>query len=210
MVEYGLRAGTIYSSGKLVTPAAEVTFTTDTSRTDVPTDLACSSGATCDVQSPTFWTKYELTGITTSALKGTSLSNVDNWTLTHAYPSTGDSTSPASLWLSSVTRKGEDGTAVSLPPVQFAGAPLPNRVETSADLNDGYSIITRMRLSTITNETGGVTTVTYSSPDVAPCDKGGSAFPAPDANTDLCYPAYWTAPGQASPSLDSTPRTLGV
>ena len=201
-IEYGLRAGSIYSSGKLVTPAAEVTFTTDANRTDVPTDLACSSGATCNVQSPTFWDKYELDTIATSTLEGTSLSSIDKLALVHTYPSTGDPTTPSSLWLSSVTRTGEDGTVVSLPPVQFTGAPLPNRVMTSADLNDGYSIITRLRLTDVTNETGGVTAVTYSSPDVAPCDVGGSDFPAPDDNTDLCYPAYWTPPGASSPTLD--------
>jgi hypothetical protein len=46
-IEYGLRAGAVYS----VTPPGEVVFTTGTSRTDVPTDLTCASGASCDVQS---------------------------------------------------------------------------------------------------------------------------------------------------------------
>ena len=41
---------------------------------------------------------------------------------------------------------------------------MANRVETTADLNDGYSIITRLRLTSITNETGGVTTVAYDTP----------------------------------------------
>jgi hypothetical protein len=194
--EYGLRAGSVYG----VTPAGQVNFTTSTSRTDVPTDLSCSSGATCDVQSPTFWSKYELTGISTQALKGSSLASVDSWALAHTYPSTGDPSTPPSLWLSSITRTGEDGTSVSLPPVTFTGTALPNRVETQTDLNDGYSIITRFRLTQITNETGGITTVNYLAPSGA-CT-GSGTFPAPDANALLCYPDYWTPPGYTSPILD--------
>lgn len=193
---YGLRAGQVYG----VTPAAEVQFATSTSRTDVPTDLSCASGASCAVQSPTFWGKYELTGITTEALSGQNLASVDSWSLGHSYPSTGDPSSPPALWLDSITRTGEDGTSVSLPPVTFTGTALPNRVETQTDINDGYSIITRFRITEIQNETGGLTTVNYLAPSGA-CTGSGS-FPAPDANTLLCYPDYWTPSGVSSPVLD--------
>jgi RHS repeat-associated protein len=194
-IEYGLRAGAVYSA----TPAAQVNFTTGTSRTDVPTDLSCSNGASCDVASPTFWSKYQLTSISTQALEGSSLTSVDSWALSQTYLTTGDPTTPAALWLASITRTGEDGTAVSLPPVSFTGTGLVNRVESPADETDGYSLITRFRIHTITSETGGVTTVSY--------DTGGGActsgnFPAPDANTDLCYPDYWTPPGTAGPIED--------
>jgi RHS repeat-associated protein len=194
-IEYGLRAGSVYG----VTPGAQVNFTTGTSRTDTPSDLSCSSGASCDVVSPTFWDKYELTTISTQALKGSSLEAVDSWALAHSYPATGDTTSAPSLWLSSITRTGEDGTAVSLPPVSFAGTALPNRIESQAELNDGYSIITRVRLTSITNETGGVTTVNYLAPSGG-CTSG--SLPAPDANTLLCYPDYWTPPGDSAPVED--------
>jgi RHS repeat-associated protein len=198
-IEYGLRAGAVYG----VTPAAEVTFTTSESRTDVPTDLSCSNGASCDVVSPTFWGKYQLTSISTQALEGTSLASVDTWALSQTYPSTGDPTTPASLWLSSIARTGQDtaggGSSASLPAVSFSGTALANRVMTQADLNSGYSIITRFRLTTITNETGGVIGVTYDTPGGA-CTSGN--FPAPDANTGLCYPDYWTPPGASSPIED--------
>jgi RHS repeat-associated protein len=194
-IEYGLRAGSVYGS----TPAAEVNFTVGTSRTDIPSDLACTSGDSCDVTSPTFWSKYELTTITTEALDGSSLKTVDSWALAHSYPSTGDTTTQPSLWLSSITRTGEDGTAVSLPPVTFAGTPLPNRIESQAELNDGYSIITRLRLTSITNETGGVTTVNYLAPSGG-CTSG--TLPAPDANTLLCYPDYWSPSTGSPPVLD--------
>jgi RHS repeat-associated protein len=196
-IEYGLRAGSIYGS----TPAAEVTFTTATDRTDVPTgstgDLACSSGAACDVQSPTFWSRYRLTTIATQTLKGSALAPVDSWALAQDYPNPGDSTTTPSLWLESITRTGQDGTAVSLPPVSFSGVGMANRAETTADLNDGYSIITRLRLTSVTNETGGVTTVAYDTPPSS-CTSGN--FPAPDANTTLCYPDWWSPPG--SPAIE--------
>jgi RHS repeat-associated protein len=192
-IEYGLRAGAVYGT----TPAAEVTFTSGTSRTDVPSDLACASGASCDVNSPTFWNNYELNTITTDALDGSSLDEVDSWSLAHTYPNSGDTTTSPSLWLSSITRTGEDGTAVSLPPVKFAGTPLPNRIETTADLNDGYSIITRYRLTSITNETGGVTAVNYLAPSGG-CTSGD--LPAPDDNTLLCYPDYWQ-PSTGEPAV---------
>ena len=199
-IEYGLRAGALYG----VTPAGEVDLTSGTSRTDVPTsgstgDLACASGAACDVISPTFWTKYQLTSIATSTLEGSALVPVDSWALAQGFPATGDGSAAPPMWLESITRTGEDGTPVSLPPVKFAGISLPNRVETAADLNDGYSIIARFRLSSVTSETGGVTAVTYDTPPSS-CTSG--SFPAPDANTTVCYPDYWTPPGASSPVLD--------
>jgi RHS repeat-associated protein len=199
-IEYGLRAGSVYG----VTPAAEVTFTTGTSRTDVPTggttgDLACSSGAACDVVSPTFWTRYQLTTIAASALQGSTLEPADSWALAQDFPATGDGSAEPPMWLESIARTGKDGGSVSLPPVTFAGISLPNRVETAADLSDGYSIIDRFRLKSVTSETGGVTTVTYDTPP-ASCTSGN--FPAPDANTTVCFPDYWTPPGATSPVLD--------
>jgi len=198
-IEYGLRAGAVYGH----TPAAQVNFTTAEDRTDVPTDLTCASGKTCAVISPTFWEKYELNSISTQALKGSSLAGVDSWTLKHTYPATGDPTSPAALWLSSIARTGEDtaggGSAASLPAVSFAGVPLANRVMTQADLNSGYSIITRFRLTSITTETGGVIGVAYDTPGGGVCTSG--SFPAPDADTALCYPDYWS-PGAGSPIED--------
>jgi RHS repeat-associated protein len=198
-IEYGLRAGSVYG----VTPAAEVNFTAPQTRTDIPTgssgDLACSSGASCDVQSPTFWGKYQLTTIATEGLEGSTLAPADSWALAQTYPATGDDTTPPSLWLSSITRTGEDGGSVSLPPVSFAGIGLANRAETPADESDGYSLITRFRISDVTNETGGTTEVTY---DTVPTSCTSGNFPAPDANSTLCYPDYWTPPGATSPFED--------
>jgi len=190
-IQYGLRSTSGYG-----TPAAEVAFTSATDRTDVPTgssdDLACASGAACSVVSPTFWSKYRLTSIATSTLEGSAQVAVDSWALTDEYLSTG-STSAAPLWLESIARTGKDGgTAVALPPVVFGGTAMDNRTDTSANLNDGYSMISRNRITSVTTETGGVVTVSYEAPPSS-CTSG--SFPADDANTLLCYPTYWTPPG---------------
>ncbi|SDO89877.1 intein C-terminal splicing region/RHS repeat-associated core domain-containing protein [Actinacidiphila guanduensis] len=213
-IDYGQRAGQVYST----TPAGRVSFTVsgrcDTSGSgcatstlssstakdwpDVPYDLQCAQNAACTVNTPTFWSTYELTGIQTQALDGSTLSDVDKYAFTHTFPPTGDSTTP-SLWLSTIVRTGEDAqgtgptTSIPLPPVTLAGRPLANRV----DVTDGYPPITRHRLDTITTETGEVISVDYSS---AAC---GSATPSdPSQNTKLCYPAYWTPGGQTEPIQD--------
>jgi RHS repeat-associated protein len=185
-IEYGLRAGGIYSQ----TPAAQVTFTTSgTVRSDAPTDLACAQNSACAVNAPTFWTSYALTGISTQALVNGSPHNVDSWALAQTYPATGDPTSSPNLWLSSITRTGQDGTTpVTLPPAGFSGTPMPNLSAGSPGAAQGNPLITRERLTAVTNETGGVTTVRYSAPD-ANCAAG--TFPKDYTNTGLCYPDYW-------------------
>ncbi|MDQ2812565.1 MAG: hypothetical protein M3Z75_12015 [Actinomycetota bacterium] len=197
-IEYGLRDGSVYGS----TPAGQVTFTTSsTTRTDAPADLACAQNAPCTQTAPTFWTQYALSSITTQSLQGGTLHNVDSWSLASTYPATGDTTTAPSLWLASVTRTGQDGTpSVTLPAISFAGTPKPNLVATPATTAAGYSLITRFRLSSITNETGGVTTVGYSPGDTAPCASGD--FPSPYFNAAACYPDYWLPTGASSPVED--------
>jgi RHS repeat-associated protein len=196
-IEYGLRAGQVYTS----TPAAQINFTSAAGRQDAPTDLSCAAGAACTVNSPTFWNNDALTTITTQSLKGSALANVDSYALTTTYPATGDPTTSPSLWLASVTRTGDDGgTPITLPPVSFAGTPLPNRVQTDADTAAGYSELTRFYLSSITNVTGGVTSISYTPPDPAPCAAG--SFPSPSANNAACYPDSWIPPGAGSPVQD--------
>jgi RHS repeat-associated protein len=194
-VVYGLRDGAVYG----VTPAAEADFTTVTTRSDVPSSLACSSGSSCDVISPTFWSKYQLTKITTKALTGSSLSAVDSWSLSQSFPDTGDGSAHPPMWLDSITHTGQDGGSASLPPVKFTGTPLANRVETPGDVNSGYSIIDRMRMLSVTSETGGVTRVSYDTPPSA-CTSGN--FPAEDSNTTVCYPDYWLPPGASTQVKD--------
>jgi RHS repeat-associated protein len=196
-IEYGLRAGQVYTS----TPAAQVTFTSAAGRQDAPTDLSCAAGAACDVNSPSFWTDDALTTITTQALEGGALTDVDSYALSTSYPATGDPTTSPDLWLSSVTQTGLDGaTPITLPPTSFAYQMQANRVQTAADTAAGYSLLTEPYLADVTNDTGGVTSIAYSATDPAPCAAG--SFPAPDANTAACFPDYWTPPGATAPVQD--------
>ncbi|MFC4036691.1 RHS repeat-associated core domain-containing protein [Streptomyces polygonati] len=213
-IQYGQRDGSVYTT----TPSAKVTFgyngrcrtsatgcatstltsSTATNWPDVPYDLYCASGASCSVNSPSFWSEYELSSVQTQALSGTTTYNVDNWAFTYSFPPTGDVTTP-SLWLSTLVHTGQDTTgggsssAIAMKPMVFAGTPLSNRV----NLTDGYPPITRYRLNTVTTETGAVISVGYSAPAC------GSGTPSdPSQNTKLCYPAYWTPTGAAAPIED--------
>jgi RHS repeat-associated protein len=184
--EYGLRnSGSIYAQ----TPAAEISYTYAASRQDAPTDLACASGAACTVNAPTFWTSYALSGISTESLDNGTLKPVDSYQLTTSYPATGDTTTSPSLWLTSVQQTGEDGTTpITLPPTDYAGTPMPNLDRTSTDKSDGHSLLTRLRLTTITSDTGGQTSIGYTGAQSA-CSSG--SFPSQWANSDRCYPNYW-------------------
>jgi RHS repeat-associated protein len=198
---YGFRAGSVYSGGKPA-GAGEVVFNTVTTRTDVPTDLTCTSGGNCSVNSPSFWSKYQLTSIATYGLVGSSMQEADSWALSQSFVNPGDDTTTAPLWLNSIQRTGEDSSGSSappLPPVTFTPESLPNRVETPQDITDGYTEIPRERIETVTSETGEVTTVSYDSPPSS-CTSGN--FPAEDDNTTLCYPEYWTPPEATSPIED--------
>ena len=216
-IQYGQRDGAVYSSQ----PAAQVVFTstgrcnqsscapatlstsTASNWPDVPYDLNCANNASCQAQSPSFWSEYTLQSIETYALDGTTESPVDSWALTHSFPDPGDttptgaSTTPA-LWLASITHTGLDTNgggstaSITLPTVTFTGQALANRV----DLTDGYPPITRFRLTQITTETGEQITANYSS---ASCP---SPAPDPSTNTGLCYPDYWTPDGAVNPMLD--------
>jgi RHS repeat-associated protein len=153
---------------------------------DVPyTQDNCSSGGSCQVTSPTFWSTVRLTSITTQQWNGTAYAAVDTWALAQHFPPTGDETSPT-LWLDSITHTGNDttagGSSVTLPKLSFAGADFGNRV------NPGnYPALDRYRITQITTETGAVISVTYELTD--PCSP--SNYPTPQSNTSSCFPVYW-------------------
>ncbi|MFF4121063.1 RHS repeat-associated core domain-containing protein [Streptomyces sp. NPDC001714] len=163
---------------------------------DVPVDQTCASTGTCNNHGPAFFTTKRLTGIRTQSLVGTAYQDVDAWTLTQTFPPTGDTTTP-SLWLSQIVHTGKDGGSLDLPPVKFEGQALANRV----DGLDGYQPITRYRMTKVTTESGEVITVNYTGPQ---CHRTGTPVlpSSEDNNTYLCYPQYWTPPGQTSPQLD--------
>ncbi|CAM5696744.1 GIY-YIG domain-containing protein OS=Streptomyces canus OX=58343 GN=AQI96_40750 PE=4 SV=1 [Streptomyces canus] len=165
---------------------------------DVPYDLSCASGATCSAYAPSHFSTVRLTSITTQQYSDSSsaYTTVDSYALTQTEPDTGDATS-ATLWLSSVQRTGSDTTgggstsSITMPAVKFTGSALENRVSTTT-----YPGIFRYRITSITNELGGVIGVSYTLPTAC------STSATPSSNTASCFPEYWTPSGYISPMLD--------
>jgi RHS repeat-associated protein len=163
---------------------------------DVPFDLICASGATCNAWSPSFFSTVRLASITTLQYDGSQYVPVDSYALTQTMPASGDGTSPT-LWLSSVVHTGDDTTAggstspITLPSVSFTSIRLPNRVVAT----DGLPVFNRHRVETVTTETGSVITASYELP--SPCPRSG-----PATNTGSCYPVRWTPDGFTAPIVD--------
>jgi RHS repeat-associated protein len=209
-IDYGQRAGKVYSTK----PAAQVVFTTaercigsltDCSASaltdstaadwpDVPWDQNCKVDTKCPGQnSPTFWTRKELTKVTTQIRTGdATYTPVDEWSLTHVFTDNGDGSK--SLWLSKIDHTGKVGTAVSVPSVELYGSQLANRVDTTGDnLQPFY----RFRLSGVVNETGGALSVNYAD---SQCTT--SNVPAEDSSTKRCFPVKWVPPGATDTIVD--------
>ncbi|EGX59580.1 hypothetical protein SZN_12073 [Streptomyces zinciresistens K42] len=209
-IDYGQRVGKVYSTQ----PAARVVFTTAercvgsltkcessdlTDATaadwpDVPWDQNCKADTKCTGQnSPTFWTRKQLTKITTQVRSGdTTFSAVDEWSLAHNYTDNGDASK--SLWLNGINHTGKVGADVSLPSVQLLGQQLPNRVDEAGDnLHPFY----RYRLAAVKSETGGALSVNYAAPDCTTANR-----PAEDSSTKRCFPVKWNPPGAQDPILD--------
>ncbi|HEU0131100.1 MAG TPA: RHS repeat-associated core domain-containing protein [Mycobacteriales bacterium] len=153
---------------------------------DVPADQKCTSNVSCPSQltSPTFWSEFELTSLTTWVWNGSSYSDATRYDLAYTFPATGDNTTP-SLWLQQITKTGVAGsTPVSLPPVVFGGTRLPNRVKYGAGVAEPMN---KYRLWYINTELGGRVYVTYDQPH----DCGTGAYPAWNDNPTDCYPAQY-------------------
>ncbi|MBW8484423.1 RNase A-like domain-containing protein [Actinomadura parmotrematis] len=212
-IDYGFRDGQAYSVNSGHAPAQVIfkssprclsgscDFPTGTSRNgylDTPNDLICKVGDRCLVSAPTHWSTVRLTGIATQQWDGSAYAPVDSWTFTQTMPDPNDGADPT-LWLSSISRKGADtaggGSAVTLPDVTFEPQTLPNRVDAGTD---GNGPLNRMRLLSITTETGSVIGVNYFQAN--PCPTPSSIDPA--KNTTSCFPVYWTPPYSSKPFRD--------
>jgi RHS repeat-associated protein len=129
-----------------------------------------------------------------------SYTTVDSYALSHTMPPTGDSTSPT-LWLSQVVHTGSDlagggsTSAITTPPITFAGIALQNRVDT---VTDGLPAFYKYRLATITTESGSQITISYGLNN--PCTAPVTIVPA--NNTSSCYPVMWTPTGYTQPFTD--------
>ncbi len=158
---------------------------------DVPQDELCASTGSCANDAMTYFSEMRLTGISTYVNTGSTTSftptEVDSYVLAQTLPPPGDGTSPE-LQLNSITRTGDDGGSLPMPAVTFYYTPgMPNRVPGAAS----WPAMLHFRIAAIENETGGVTNVTYSSPD---CNQSTSSpdLPTPSSDTRLCYEEYWT------------------
>ncbi|WP_188316770.1 polymorphic toxin-type HINT domain-containing protein [Solihabitans fulvus] len=168
---------------------------TATSWPDVPVDQICAQGTNCTNTAPAFFTRKRLTVITSQVTNGSGgWNSVNQWSLNHTFPNTGDGSSPA-LWLASVTHTGLAGGSIALPATTFNGTTMANRV----DATSNYTAITRNRITSVVNEMGGVTAINYSAPECVP----GTTMPAnPESNQLRCFPTYWTPGGATAPVLD--------
>ncbi|MFI0722824.1 RHS repeat domain-containing protein, partial [Streptomyces sp. NPDC021224] len=169
---------------------------------DVPYDLVCASGTTCQQQSPAFFSTARLASITTKQWATAAKDHlpVDTYTLHQSEPATGDGYSPT-LWLSSISHTGNHAIAggpsdaITLPDVEFAGTDLQNRVDTSS-----FPGLFRYRISAVTNEMGGITSVTYGLPEE--CTAAYVASASPSSNTKSCYPVSWMPKDYTAPITD--------
>lgn len=157
---------------------------------DTPWDLNCAAGKTCEEYSPVFFSTKRLAKVTTQVASGSGFTPVDSWALTHEFKDYGDEEQVV-LWLASVRHTGHVGGTASTPAVEFGGTFLPNRV----DAGEAFPNIWRPRLTSIKNETGGVTTVNYSEPDCGTGDLPASKH----QNGRLCYPVRYTPEGLPEP-----------
>ncbi|WP_159807147.1 polymorphic toxin-type HINT domain-containing protein [Cellulomonas citrea] len=217
-IDYGQRAGSETSapapqqlsftvaerclpSGAITCDPAQLTAANASSWPDVPFDLICTSTTSCPtLTSPAFFTRKRLTQVSTAVSTSGGYRTVDSWALTQKFPSPGDGSNPV-LWLDSIQHTGAApwspagapaGTSVTLPKVTFTGVQLANRVDTSGNL--GPAMI-RWRISSITSETGAITSVNYTAADCTTASLPGSA----DSNTRRCFPVVWSPEGLAQP-----------
>ncbi|MCX4698497.1 RHS repeat-associated core domain-containing protein [Streptomyces sp. NBC_01373] len=207
-IDYGLRNTTNYSAKALgrvdftsaerclpetgVTCAAATIDDKSFYWYDTPWDLNCKSGTDCTSSpSPSFWTRKRLTGVTASTLKADgTYAPVDTWKMDHRW---GMSDIAYQLLLTSVEHTGRAVTPeITLPKVTFGYDQRSNRLDIAGD--DTAPFI-KERLSTIADESGGQTDVTYST---AVCD--ASNPPTPETNSTRCFPVFFTREGDENPT----------
>lgn len=183
-------------SGSITCDPAQLTASTATSWPDVPFDRICTSGTSCPTQqSPTFFTRRRLTGLTTQVWGGAAYRDVDTWQFRQSFLDPGDGTSPA-LWLEGITHSGKNGTPVVLPEVSFTPVGMDNRVDIQGDIAPP---LRRHRVAGVRTESGAQISVNYTAKE---CAVGSTMPTAPESNIRRCFPVYWAAEGQDTPTLN--------
>ncbi|MGV9315134.1 RHS repeat-associated core domain-containing protein [Streptomyces sp. NPDC003691] len=217
-IRYGQRVESLFTgavSGKAVLTYKERCtagkcdeLTKDTAKNwpDVPFDAICAaSEKDCLATGPSFFTRQRVTAIGThvwsTAAEPDAFKPVDSYALTQEFfdgQEIGNSSDQV-LTLTGIQRTGLNGTPITLPAVGFTYTQRPNRVE-GGNLPGGADILSliRPRISTITSESGAVTTVVFSNPE---CVRGSSMPKAEDDNSLSCYPVHWPVNG-GDPQLD--------
>ncbi|WP_187271814.1 RHS repeat domain-containing protein [Aeromicrobium terrae] len=216
-IEYGTRVGqddapakVVFSTAERCLPDADFdcgSLTSDTAShwPDVPYDQICSSDTSCaDRTAPTFFSRKRLAKITTYVKGESGYNAVNEWTLSHELPATGDvSTDPdleqravRTLWLAQIQQTGKAGTDVSLPPVKFNKQIMDNRVY---DTN-GVDSFARYRVNAIDNGTGGSIAVNYSGRDCTASSKPSSS--SLDTNSRRCFPVWYQPWWSEDPQLE--------
>lgn len=163
---------------------------------DVPWDQQCTSSTSCTGHyMPTFWTQKRLSQVITQVSNGDGTwRGVEQWTLGQQWLDPGDGNAKT-MFLRTLSHAGLVGGTTTEPDVTLNGTPMNNRV----DVDGSHDPIERFRISSIVNESGGVLSVTYSSPD---CVKGSRMPASADQNTLRCFPAWWLPPGAQTPVQD--------
>ncbi|MGI5186856.1 RHS repeat-associated core domain-containing protein [Promicromonospora sp. CA-289599] len=211
-IEYGLRGDDLVGTGA-AQPLGKVSFTyaqrclsdgsgqcSDINAApngwhDVPWDLNCNAGATCDEgrTSPSFWTRERMTGIKTQVYVSSAWKDVDSWALAHEW---GTADADYQLLLSSIRRTGHTGpegaTTAALDPVKLGYTQLVNRLDR---VGDGRDPFIKARLSTVQDEVGGQVDVGYSA---EACD--ASNVLTPQTNTSRCFPQI-RSQGEVRPAI---------
>src|SRR5262249_38689432 len=147
---------------------------------------------------PTFFSEKRLTSISTYVLASQSsgtYNEVDSYALGQQFD-TGTGESTAVMALTSITRTGQNGTAVSLPATQFDVTMMNNRV-----LGTTQPALYRPRITEIDTQAGAAITVNYNPPQCTQGTGGNITNADAPTNTKTCYPAYWAPPGDPN-SMD--------
>ncbi len=211
-IRYGLRKGALFTDAadakvtfghaERCTAADCTTLKKETAHhwPDVPFESLCSKDdADCEALAPAFFTRKRLTSVNTFSWSAATSEHtpVDSWALTQKYLDGGDigDTSDHVLTLTSLKRTAKAGTAVEFDPVGFTYHMRPNRVDGTDDILP----LTRPRVSTVTSETGAVTTVTMSAPE---CVRSEVLGKPEDTNTRNCFPQFWNINGSSVASVD--------
>ncbi|MFG2045656.1 polymorphic toxin-type HINT domain-containing protein [Dactylosporangium sp. NPDC048998] len=152
---------------------------------DTPWDQFCALDRTsCTQTAPTFWTPYRLDNVTTRVWSPSTSSyqNADVWSLQHAFPSSGETNVPPSLWFDFLTHTGWDGgNSQAMPRTHFGGDRYPNLVASAGPYYQHF------RLTYIDTGTGRTTTAAYSAPECTVSNVNGVPW---DQFPLRCYPQW--------------------